>query len=311
MSIGPVPGQDLAQPQQQYGSATGNVTGPGAAVNNDIAVFDGVTGKIIKDGGSTIAAITAGTVPVTRTVNGHPLSADVVVTQGDVGLGNVDNTSDATKNAAVATLTNKTLTTPVINSPTGLVKADVGLGNVDNTSDVTKNAAAVTLTNKTIASPALTGVPTAPTAAPGTNTTQVATTAFVAAAVTVQTGQDGTWVPVDNSGAGLVFSVTSASYTKTKTSTGYRIQGDLAMQYPVTADTSVAAIGGIPGTTVNNGGATVGFSTAVSGININIYVQGAGANQLRIVFSTNGTNVQNFQLSSATLIVSFDYFSST
>jgi len=34
-----------------------------------------------------------------------------------------------------------------------------------------------------LGSPALTGVPTAPTAAPGTNTTQVATTAFVAAAV--------------------------------------------------------------------------------------------------------------------------------
>ncbi len=34
-----------------------------------------------------------------------------------------------------------------------------------------------------LASPALTGTPTAPTAAPGTNTTQVATTAFVEAAV--------------------------------------------------------------------------------------------------------------------------------
>jgi hypothetical protein len=74
----------------------------------------------------------------------------VVINKSDVGLGNVDNTSDATKNSAVATLTNKTLTAPVINSPTGLVKADVGLGNVDNTSDATKNAASATFTNKTI-----------------------------------------------------------------------------------------------------------------------------------------------------------------
>jgi hypothetical protein len=51
-----------------------------------------------------------------------------------------------------------------------LAKADVGLGNVDNTSDATK-----------FTSPALTGTPTAPTAAGGTNTTQIATTAFVAA----------------------------------------------------------------------------------------------------------------------------------
>jgi hypothetical protein len=72
----------------------------------------------------------------------------VTLVKGDVGLGNVDNTSDATKNAAVATLTNKTLTSPVINTPTGIVKGDVGLGNVDNTSDTTKNAAAVALTNK-------------------------------------------------------------------------------------------------------------------------------------------------------------------
>lgn len=36
----------------------------------------------------------------------------------------------------------------------------------------------------TLASPALTGTPTAPTAAPGTNTTQIATTAFVTAATT-------------------------------------------------------------------------------------------------------------------------------
>ena len=42
------------------------------------------------------------------------------------------------------------------------------------------------------ASPALTGVPTAPTAAPGTNTTQIATTEFVkAAALTGPTGADG------------------------------------------------------------------------------------------------------------------------
>lgn len=60
------------------------------------------------------------------------------VTKTQVGLSNVDNTSDSTKNAATATLTNKTLTSPVINTPTGIVKGDVGLGNVDNTSDVNK-----------------------------------------------------------------------------------------------------------------------------------------------------------------------------
>lgn len=43
---------------------------------------------------------------------------------------------------------------------------------------------AETLTNKSLTSPSLTGTPTAPTASAGTNNTQVATTAFVSAAVT-------------------------------------------------------------------------------------------------------------------------------
>lgn len=66
-----------------------------------------------------------------------------------------------------------------------LTKSDVGLANVDNTAD---NAKPVSVAQQTvlnlkanITSPALTGVPTAPTASVGTNTTQLATTAFVVA----------------------------------------------------------------------------------------------------------------------------------
>jgi len=48
--------------------------------------------------------------------------------------------------------------------------------------------------------PALTGVPTAPTAAPGTNTTQIATTAFVAAAGVGATGPAGPTGPAGATG---------------------------------------------------------------------------------------------------------------
>jgi hypothetical protein len=48
----------------------------------------------------------------------------------------------------------------------------------------TGSGANVLGTSPTIASPTLTGTPVAPTASPGTNTTQIATTAFVAAAAT-------------------------------------------------------------------------------------------------------------------------------
>lgn len=53
---------------------------------------------------------------------------------------------------------------------------------VDAAAFVTPDGTQV-LTNKTLASPAMTGTPTVPTAAPGTNTTQAASTAYVAAAL--------------------------------------------------------------------------------------------------------------------------------
>lgn len=67
---------------------------------------------------------------------------------------------------------------------TAAVRTTIGLGNVDNTSDLNKPLSTATtaalLLKANLASPALTGMPTAPTAALGTSTTQLATTAFVA-----------------------------------------------------------------------------------------------------------------------------------
>lgn len=152
----------------------------------------------------------------------------VTLAKGDVGLGNVENTSDASKpvstaqqaaldakaplaspaltgtptapTAVASTNTTQIATTAFVKSQgylttapvasvagkTGavtLVKADVGLANVDNTSDANKpvsTAQQAALDAKApLASPALTGAPTAPTALASTNTTQIATTAFV------------------------------------------------------------------------------------------------------------------------------------
>jgi hypothetical protein len=61
------------------------------------------------------------------------------VSKAMVGLGNADNTSDATKNSAAVTLSNKTLASPAFTgTPTGLTKSHVGLGSVDNTADADK-----------------------------------------------------------------------------------------------------------------------------------------------------------------------------
>jgi hypothetical protein len=77
-----------------------------------------------------------------------------------------------------------------------LDKASVGLSNVDNTSDTNKpvstaQQAALDL-KANLASPSLTGTPTAPTATGGTNTTQIATTAFVQTAVSGVVVSDAT-----------------------------------------------------------------------------------------------------------------------
>lgn len=63
-----------------------------------------------------------------------------------------------------------------------LVAGDVGLGNVTNESKATM-----------FTSPAFTGIPTAPTASTATNTTQIATTAFVKAQGYITTIDGGTF----------------------------------------------------------------------------------------------------------------------
>jgi hypothetical protein len=151
--------------QGTWNAATNTPTIPAAAAGNNGWYYNvNVAGTTNINGIASWAVgdqiISNGTVwqkipnaQAVNSVNGY--TGVVVLTKSDVGLGNVDNTSDATKNSAVATLTNKTLTSPAINSPTGLVKADVGLSNVDNTSDATKNTAVATLTNKTLSSPVI------------------------------------------------------------------------------------------------------------------------------------------------------------
>jgi len=76
-----------------------------------------------------------------------------------------------------------------------LVKADVGLDTVDNTSDAAKPVSTATQTalsaKAPLASPVFTGTPTAPTATAGGNNTQLATTAFVTAAIATALSSSG------------------------------------------------------------------------------------------------------------------------
>ena len=105
-------------------------------------------------------------------ITGKPAVIASGATQADartsIGLGSVDNTSDANKPVSTATQTALNGKENSITAGTTsqywrgdktfqtLDKSAVGLGNVDNTSDATKNSAAVTLTNKTVSNPTIT-----------------------------------------------------------------------------------------------------------------------------------------------------------
>lgn len=114
--------------QLPTGVNPGDVTGPSSSVDSEIAVFSGTTGKILKRAtGSGVAIVSSGVLSTktnpsgafvgttdTQTLTNKTLTTPAITSptglvKGDVGLGNVDNTSDATKNAASATLTNKTI----------------------------------------------------------------------------------------------------------------------------------------------------------------------------------------------------------
>lgn len=113
------------------------------------------------------------------------------ITATMVGLGNVDNTADSAKPVSTAQQTALNLKANLA-SPTftgtvaGITATMVGLGNVTNTSDANKpvstaQQAALDLKSN-LASPTFTGTPAAPAPAAGTNTTQLATTAYAMAA---------------------------------------------------------------------------------------------------------------------------------
>jgi hypothetical protein len=156
-----------------------------AAIGDDPAFF-----TTIATGLATKAPLASPT--FTGTVSG--------VTKAMVGLGSVDNTADSAKPVstaqatAIATAKSEAITasgtaadTKVSTAVAALTKSSVGLGNVDNTADSAKPVSTAVQTaldlKAPLSSPELTGNPTAPTQTLGNDSTRVATTAFVKAAI--------------------------------------------------------------------------------------------------------------------------------
>lgn len=176
-------------------------------------------------------------------VNGK--SGVVVLDKTDIGLGNVDNTSDATKKT--------NFTGSIADNNTGFV-----------TGDEAYDALAL---KAPLASPTFTGTPIAPTAANGTSTTQIATTEFVQNAFanadamifkgTIGTGGTVTTLPATHN-AGWTYKVITAGTYAGKTCE----VGDLII---CIADGTVASDNDWTVAQTNIDGAVTGPASSVSG----------------------------------------------
>lgn len=149
----------------------------------DAARLPAFSGDISTSAGSSVTSIGANKVTLTHLAQ---ISTASFLGRSTAGTGNVEVLSVAQAKTLLA-----------------LTKADVGLGNVDNTSDLNKPVSTAQQTalnlKANLASPDFSGTPTAPTAIPGTNTTQLATTEFVTAAVAAAMASGAmTWLEINN-----------------------------------------------------------------------------------------------------------------
>jgi hypothetical protein len=247
--------------------------------------------------GGGITQITSSTITVT-----NPTGPVVDIEYTAPGSGTVTTVSVVSANGFAGTVATPT-TTPAITlttTVTGLLKGNISgaiVAAVAGTDYLTPTGNGSGLTGLTVsqvsgaaplASPTFTGIPAAPTAAPGTNTTQLATTAFVEAAVA-----GGGWPSVNGSGAGNL----AAHITNTGDTTGYTLNdggtGGITLETTGTGgSTGVylsggAAAAGITITDASTNGVAI-TATGASGIGGPILLNNSAGNG-SMTLETNGT----------------------
>lgn len=113
--------------------------------------------------------------------------------------------------------------------------------------------------------------------------------------------QEGSWTPVDASGAALTFATATGMYTKI----GRMVFIEMNVLYPSTANASGSKIGGLPFTVNASSGG--GFSD--SGSTIIVAAQGV-VNQSQLIFTipATGATYTNAGLSTKQIVGAFMYF---
>lgn len=139
----------------------------------------------------------------------------------------------------------------------------------------------------------LTGTPTAPTAAPGTNTTQIANTAFVTAAITAAGGNlkaDGT-VPLTANWAAGNFSITANSVilgsAANTTSGGSASAGNYTIQSTTHATKGFTSIGSTTTFTVDEVNKRIGIGVAAPAEPLHVQKDQSGTTSIKVHNATS------------------------
>ena len=114
--------------------------------------------------------------------------------------------------------------------------------------------------------------------------------------------EEGTWTPTDASGAGLVFTGITATYTKI----GRQVTVQCLLNYPANVNGAAADLGGLPFTNQANGFTTgaVQSNSAVADLVCRSTSSGTGIN----IFTSAGTQPTNAQLSTNYVLFALTYF---
>lgn len=116
--------------------------------------------------------------------------------------------------------------------------------------------------------------------------------------------EEGTWTPIDSSGASLTFTVSEGRYVKI----GQLVVLEGVVTYPVTANGSTAKVGGLPFTQLAS--STSGFGSASFGFNdTSLVLHGiiGGALTAMTLFTNAGVGVTNAQMSAKTIEFTISY----
>ena len=198
-------------------------------------------------------------------------------------------------NIAVAIATKADLASPTFTGspvlPTGTTGITQSAGNNSTALATTAYAdsaitaertATATLTNKSLTSPTLTGTPVAPTASVDTNTTQVATTAFVVAQVADDAptksggGATGSW--------GIDITGNAATATKLSTASGSApsYSARAWVNFNGTGTVAIRASGNVSSITDNGtGDYTVNFTTSMADVDYAVNANAAPSDNQR------------------------------